>query len=134
MKKYILAIGAIMLFGFAELAQAQSTGDISGTYFVPKGPSVVEIVHDGSGYKVTQIASTAAKEQAYNGKVRAVIPDASAKPLSGTVNDFDSGKQYQATWEVTDGGQTLTMKVKVAFIHASYVWKKQSGASQPSRK
>ena len=37
MKKYILAIGAIMLFGFAELAQAQSTGDISGTYSVPKG-------------------------------------------------------------------------------------------------
>jgi uncharacterized protein (DUF2147 family) len=129
MKKNILDVGAILLFGVAGL-QAQSTGEISGTYFVPKGPSVVEIIRDGNGYKVTQISSTATKEQANNGKVRALIPDASAKPLSGIVNDFDSGKQYPATWEVTDGGQTLTMKVKVAFMHASYVWKKQSGAPQ----
>jgi uncharacterized protein (DUF2147 family) len=134
MKKYILIVGAILIFGFAGLAQAQSQGDITGTYFVPKGPSTVEIVRDGKGYRVTQVSSTSTKEQAHNGKVRATIPEATASPLAGTVNDLDSGKQYQATWEITDGGKTLTMKVKVAFMHVNYVWQKQSGTPLPSGK
>ena len=127
MSKSLLAITAAVFFGLTGLVQAQSTGDIAGTYLVPKGPSVVEIVHEGQGYRVKQISSTSAKEQMNNGKVRAEIPDAAAQPLIGIVNDFDSGKQYRATWEVTDGGATLTMKVKVAFLTSSYVWKKQSG-------
>lgn len=130
MKNHILATG-IFLFGFGGL-QAHSASDISGRYLVPKGPSIVEIVHDGNGYKVTQISTPVAKQQVNNGRVRALIPDASATPLGGTVNDFDSGKQYEATWEVSDGGQSLTMKVKVAFFHASYVWKKQSSSLPPN--
>ena len=88
MKIYMLTGSIALLFGVVEV-HAQPAGDISGRYLVPKGPSIVEIVHEGRGYQVMQISAPVAKDQENNGKVRALIPEAEAIPLAGTVNDFD---------------------------------------------
>jgi len=45
--------------------------------------------------------------------------------MKGFLIDLSTGKQYPATFDVGDGGSTITMKLKASFVHFSTTWKKQ---------
>jgi len=78
-----------------------------------------------TGYTIQQISSPIEKDQQKNGKVFAAIENTAATPMKGYVIDSSTGKHYPSTFEVSDGGATVTTKLKVSMIHITTTWKKQ---------
>ena len=123
MKKLI----AIVMLGVLSpiVLAAQTSSTLAGKYIDTKSQAVVEIDPADTGYTIQQISSPIEKDQQKNGKVFAAIENTAATPMKGYVIDSSTGKHYPSTFEVSDGGATVTMKLKVSMIHITTTWKKQ---------
>jgi uncharacterized protein (DUF2147 family) len=105
---------------FAQIPQDKFLGK-----WLTKDKATVEVTKVGNSYSIKQIDAVTEKDKKENGKIIGKdIQRETEIQYKGLVIDPSNGKDYKATWIISDDGKTLTLKVKWGLIKFSEDWKK----------
>jgi len=122
--KRSIVLAIVIVASCALGLSAQDTMSVVGEYREEKNKITLEVYGDGAGYAAKQIDKPDPKKKQDNGKIIAKDMIVFDNKLTGTVISTTNGKEYPASWEISNDRSSLALKIKWGFLSFSDTWKR----------
>jgi len=119
-----IVLAIVIVASWAAGLSAQDSANVAGRYLEEKNKITIEVYREGAGYAAKQIDVLDPKKKKDNGKLIAKDMIAVGNTLTGTVISTTNGKEYRASWELSNDRSSLALKIKFGFLSFSDTWKR----------